>query len=177
MRPSLRSMLCIMALLGLGLTAPMAMALKGRLAQASISFGQWEIAPALDRFPDNSPREANNHELIPMRVHIPVDGAINFLISGFHQPIIYDVGTKPEDIDAIHTTPSTGTPAGVPLIDDPTHRLYRGLDPSLQPRDREEGVYFEKPGTYLVICGVQDHFVNDQMYGYITVLPTHTDER
>jgi hypothetical protein len=151
------------------------MALKGRLAQASISFGQWELD--LDRFPNSSPAAGNNHELIPERVSIPADGAINFLISGFHQPIIYDVGTKPEDIDATKTTPSTGTPVGVPLIDDPTHRLYRGLDPSLQPRDRDEGVYFEKPGTYLVICGVRDHFVNDHMYGYVTVLPTPIDER
>jgi hypothetical protein len=36
-------------------------------------------------------------------------------------------------------------------------------------------VYFEKPGTYLVICGVRDHFVNDHMYGFVTVLPTPTD--
>jgi hypothetical protein len=175
MHQTTRLTLCVVALLCLGLTAPVAMALKGRLAQASISFGQWELD--LDRFPNSSPAAGNNHELIPERVSIPADGAINFLLSGFHQPIIYDVGTKPEDIDATKTTPSTGTPVGVLLIDDPTHRLYRGLDPSLQPRDRDEGVYFEKPGTYLVICGVRDHFVNDHMYGYVTVLPTPIDER
>jgi hypothetical protein len=39
MRQTSRSMLCIVALLCLGITAPVAMALKGRLAQASISFG------------------------------------------------------------------------------------------------------------------------------------------
>jgi hypothetical protein len=177
MRQATRFIICGVALLSLGLTPPMALALEGRLAQASIGFGQWQTDPPLDRFPNNSPIAGNNHELIPDHVRIPADGAITFLISGFHQPIIYDVGTKPEDIDASQTTPSTGTPAGVPLIDDPTHRLYRGLDPSLQPRDRGEGVYFEKPGTYLVICGVRDHFVNDQMYGFVTVLPTPTDER
>jgi hypothetical protein len=81
------------------------------------------------------------------------------------------------DIDVEKTTPSTGTPAGVPLIDDPTNRIYRGLDPSLQPRDRGEVVYFPKPGTYLVIRGVQSHFVNDGMFGFVTVLPTATDEK
>jgi hypothetical protein len=177
MRQISRLQLGLVALLCVGLTTPVAMALKTRLAHATISFGQWAIDPPLDRFPNNSPRAANNHELIPARVRIPADGAVNFLISGFHQPIIYDVGTKPDDIDATQTAPSTGTPAGVALIDDPTHRLYRGLDPSLQSQDREEGVYLEKPGTYLVICGVQGHFVNDQMYGYITVRPTPTDER
>ena len=128
MRQTARFTLGIVALLALGLTVPAATALKTRLAHATISFGQWAIDPPLDRFPNNSPREANNHELIPTRVRIPADGAVNFLISGFHQPIIYDVGTKPDDIDATKTTLSTGTPAGVALIDDPTHRLYRGLD-------------------------------------------------
>ena len=69
------------------------------------------------------------------------------------------------------TTPTTGTPAGVPLINDPTDRLYRGLDPSLHPRDRIEAVTFPQPGLYLVICGIHDHFVNDRMYGFVRVLP------
>jgi hypothetical protein len=174
-RHTTRLIVCVVAVLGLGFSAPVAMALKGRLANATISFGQWEIEPLLARFPNNSPIAGNNHEPIPEHVRIPADGAINFFISGFHQPIIYDVGTQPGDIDVDKTTPSTGTPAGVPLIDDPTHRLYRVLDPSLQPPDRGEGVYFETPGTYLVMCGVRDHFVNDHMYGFVTVLPTPTD--
>jgi hypothetical protein len=164
-------MLCV------GLIVPVALADDTPPANATVSFGQWQTDPPLDRFPNSSPIDRNNHELIPDRVTIAAEGAINFLISGFHQPIIYEVGTQPEDINVNETTPTTGTPAGVPLIDDPTHRLYRGLDPSLYPRDREEGVYFEKPGTYLVICGVRDHFVNNHMYGFVTVLPTATDEK
>ena len=103
MRQVSRLRLCLVALLCVGLTAPVALALKTRLAHATISFGQWAIDPPLDRFPNNSPRPENNHELIPARVRIPADGAVNFLISGFHQPIIYDVGTKPDDIDATRT--------------------------------------------------------------------------
>jgi hypothetical protein len=71
----------------------------------------------------------------------------------------------------------------VVLIDDPDHRIYRGQDPSLQPlerasslkptpeflQDRVEVVWFPKPGTYLVICGVQGHFVNDDMFGFVKV--------
>jgi hypothetical protein len=97
-----------------------------------------------------------------------------------------DQGTQPEDIDVEATTTTTGpTPSpAVVLIDDAVNRLYRGPDPSLQPldwsgvafvQDRVEVVHFPKPGTYLVICGVRAHFVNDGMYGFVTVLPTPTD--
>ena len=85
----------------------------------------------------------------------------------------------------VNTTMTTGpTPSpAVVLIDDPDHRIYRGQDPSLQPlerasslkptpeflQDRVEVVWFPKPGTYLVICGVHGHFVNDDMFGFVKV--------
>jgi uncharacterized cupredoxin-like copper-binding protein len=56
------------------------------------------------------------------------------------------------------------------LIADPNRRVYRGLDPSLQPADRVEVVHFAEPGTYLVICGVLPHF-QAGMYGFVRVLP------
>ena len=136
----------------------------------------------LDRFPNLSPRLRNNHELIPNRVAIKAGGAVNFIIGGFHQPIVYSNGTQPTDIDVDNTILTTGptpTPA-VPLINDPTDRIYRGLDPSLQPldrsgaafgQDRVEVVHFSRPGTYLVICGIRAHFVNDGMFGFVQVLP------
>ena len=67
------------------------------------------------------------------------------------------------------------------VIDDPTNRIYRGLDPSLQPldlggaflQDRVEVVFFPKPGTYLVICGVRGHFLGSAtqppMFGFVKV--------
>jgi plastocyanin len=30
-------------------------------------------------------------------------------------------------------------------------------------------VHFSKPGTYLVICAIRSHFVNDGMYGFVVV--------
>jgi hypothetical protein len=32
-------------------------------------------------------------------------------------------------------------------------------------------VTFASPGVYLVICGVFPHFVNDNMHGFVKVLP------
>jgi hypothetical protein len=30
-------------------------------------------------------------------------------------------------------------------------------------------VRFPNPGSFLVICGVRPHFVNDKMYGFVKV--------
>jgi hypothetical protein len=181
MAHSTLSIVSLVAILFVALAVPSAVAVDGPLANASVSFGQWQTDPPLDRFPASSPRDRNEHQLIPHEVTIKAGGAVNFIIGGFHQPTVYDAGTQPEDIDRNTTTPSTGTPAGVPLINDPTDRIYRGLDPSRQPpltgtgapatQDRVEVVHFPKPGTYLVICGVQAHFVNDNMFGFVKVVP------
>lgn len=189
MRRSALSGICLVALLSVGLAVSIAMADKDHQANATVSFGAWQTGPApgtppideLDRFPDFSPRDRNEHQLIPHKVKIKAGGAVNFIIGGFHQPIVYDDKTNPDDIDEDLTTTTTGpTPSpAVPLINDPKNRIYRGLDPSLQPldrgsppaflQDRVEVVFFPKPGKYLVICGVRGHFVNDDMYGFVTV--------
>jgi hypothetical protein len=172
---------------------------KGRpfAENATVSFGAWQSEPPLDRFPPNNPtdRNRNDHVLLPNEAMIKAGGAVNFVISGFHQPIVYDVGTQPGDIDTRLTTTTTGPTPQPPvvLINDPTNRIYRGQDPSLQPdtrstvtpppflQDRVEVVHFLNPGTYLVICGVQGHFLgtlnamppdpNPQppMFGFVTV--------
>jgi len=181
MRHATLSIVGVVASIFIGLAAPSAMAIDGPLANATVSFGQWQTDPPLDRFPNLSPRLRNNHQLISNDVTIKAGGSVNFIIGGFHNPTVYADGTQPVDIDANLTTLTTGpTPAPpVVLINDPTNRIYWGLDPSLQPldrsgaflQDRVEVVFFPKPGTYLVICGVRGHFVNDGMFGFVTVLP------
>jgi plastocyanin len=135
---------------------------------ATVSFGEWMTMPPTDRFPNVSPPPANHHELIPRQVKIKAGGTVNFNIAGFHQVIVYAEGIQPGDIDKTLTVPPTN--GGPPLINDPVQRVYRGLDPSLQPQDRVEVIHFPNPGTYLVICGVLPHF-NQGMYGFVTVKP------
>jgi plastocyanin len=125
--------------------------------------------PPLDRFPNTSPPPANHHESTPFEVKIKAGGTVNFNISGLHQVVVYGDGIQPGDINPALTTPTTGTPAGVLLINDPDNRIYRGPDPSLLPRDRVEVVQFENPGTYLVICGVLTHF-QQGMIGFVCCL-------
>jgi len=141
----------------------------GPLASATVSFGHWLTAPPLDRFPNLSPRTANGHQLIPHEVTVKAGGTVNFVIAGFHHVLVYDDGKQPGQINANLTVPVTAPP-GPPLINDPAGRLYRGLDPSLFPQDRVEVVQFPSPGTFLVICGVRPHFVDDGMYGFVKVI-------
>lgn len=144
-------------------------AISGPLATAVVSFGAWQTDPPLSRFPNVSAAARNQHQQIPRRARIKAGGTVNFIITGLHQIVVYGPGTAPEDINAGITTPTTGTPAGVPLINDSNNRVYFGLDPSLFPRDRVEIVHFHNPGLYLVICGVQSHFY-DGMFGFVRVL-------
>ena len=109
---------------------------QGPLASATVSVGQWNADPAVDRFPNNSPRAANNHQLIPGEVTIKAGGAVNFVISGFHHVLVYGNRSKPADISLTNTilpTVQLGPTPGPPLINDPVNRVYRGLDPSVFP--------------------------------------------
>lgn len=146
--------------------------LSGPLANAVVSFGAWKTDPPFDRItqPPEPPR--NVHLLLPNEARIKAGGAVSFVISGLHNVQVFAPGTKPDDINTGLTIPMTG-PApftGLPIINDPSGRIYRGPDPSLLPLDRVETVHFAKPGRYLVICGFLLHF-QDNMFGYVRVLP------
>jgi plastocyanin len=162
--------MCVLSFILIGLIASITRADDRRPDNATISFGQWD--PPLDRLNVNpAGGVGNNHELIPDIVTINAGGAVNFAISGLHNVQIYDDGTKPDEIATSGALPG----AGGGIINDANKRIYRGWDPNLVPndhqRDRVEVVHFADPGRYLVICGVVNHFVNDQMYGFVRVLP------
>ena len=149
--------------------------LSGRRADATVSFGLWETDPPLDRFFGNPPAGAGNrHEVIPTVSRVNTSrndsGGVNFIISGNHVVAIYDDGTRPEDIDPdrlVQVEPPITVGGGI--IDDPDKRIYRGANQTAATgaRDRVEVVHFSKPGTYLVICAIRNHFVNDGMYGFV----------
>lgn len=140
----------------------------------TVSFGLWETDPPLDRFFGNPAAGASNHnEVIPNTATITLppsdDGGVNFIISGNHVVAIYDDGTRPEDINPNLLVP--GITVGGGIIDDPNGRIYRGVNETgpTGARDRVEVVRFAKPGTYLVICAIRAHFVNNGMYGFVVV--------
>ena len=148
------------------------------LGSAVVGFGAWmaNFTPPLDRFTNPlPPPPTNHHELIPNVAKIKAGGYVEFIISGLHVVTIYDDGTKPSDIDTTLLTPLGGPLP--PVINDPDRRVYRGVNPVINPGpppvytpDRVEVVYFERPGTYLMMCGILPHF-EDGMFGYVNVLP------
>ncbi len=150
--------------------------ISGPLASATVSFGAFaadpDLAQPIDRFPDKvgGPGALPNvHALTPNVSLIKAGGTVNFIIGGFHHVVVYNDGKKPSDVDVTNTIPTTVQP-GPPLINDAEGRIYRGLDPSLFLQDRVEVVQFTDKGLYLVICGVQPHFANDGMYGWVRVV-------
>jgi hypothetical protein len=140
--------------------------IDGPLANATVSFGQWRTDPPLDRFPNISPRTANQHKLLPYTVIIKAGGGVNFNISGTHHILVYGPGTTLESIDASSIIEASPTFPG--FVNDPQNRVYRGLDPRLLPQDRVEVVAFANRGTYLVVCGLLPHFL-DRMHGFVQV--------
>ena len=161
--------------------------LSGKRANAVVAFGQWDVDPAapFDRQPINSNRLRNIHQLLPFEAEIDAGGAVSFAISGVHQILIYADGTEFEDLQKAYIdagSPVVPGPGVPPLIEYSLGRIYRGLDPraltyavpvTVPPtvhlnQDRIESVNFKAPGRYLVVCGVQPHFLED-MHGYVTV--------
>lgn len=146
------------------------------LSNATVSFGAWKTNPPFDRMTQPATPPTNEHVVVPQIAKIKAGGAVNFIISGLHQVIVYDDGTQPGDIDTSNLVPPiAGPPPLPPLINDPNGRIYRGPDPRIAPLfpnflDRVEVVHFGEPGTYLVICGVLPHFTTG-MFGFVKVLP------
>jgi len=141
----------------------------GPLANATVSFGQWKSSPALDRYVTPGAPPSNSHLVIPYVTTIKAGGAVNFAISGLHQIAVYGPGKSADDVNTSLLRLTTGTIAGVPLINDPVKRIFAGLDPGAQPVDRVEVVHFADRGVHLVICAVLPHF-EDKMWGYVRVL-------
>ena len=173
MRRSVQTLIVgLWGIVGVAVMTSSAMAAESRRESASVSFGEWrtDFDPPLDRVaPPATPGAGNNNEIIPDVVTIFEGGAVNFIIAGFHQPAIYNDHKTPDEVDV--SSPLPGLGGGI--INDSDRRVFRGLDPNLAttPRDRVEVVHFAEPGLYLVICGVVSHLVNNQMYGYVRVLP------
>jgi hypothetical protein len=163
------SMLGMVTLLSISLTPFAAMAGDDDRLTVSVAFGRGLNTA--------QPGNAVNHAILPDKIKVTQDGVVQFLVAGFHQAMVYNPGTKRQDI----IVPTTGT-----FINDLTDLYYQGIAPVGGPLDtagttnplngsnRVESITFSEPGTYLVICNVRGHFL-DGMFAFIKVKEAEED--
>jgi plastocyanin len=141
------------------------------------------------------PGNEQNHHVLPNVIRVNAGDVVNFVVSGLHVIRVYDRGVLLSDVKAtipdeceVNPVPPAEFPANcftdagpVPVI--PPLGLdvyYEGLNslgppPQVPPfapvsiaQNRVEAVSFLRPGRYLVICAVLEHF-NDRMYAVVEV--------
>ncbi|WP_309681913.1 hypothetical protein [Polaromonas sp.] len=120
------------------------------------------------------PGNSANHHILPGLIKVRKGGVVNFVVAGFHQPVVYFPGVTPASIalppatslfinfDLPHAyyvglAPAGGPPPGTPATANPSNA-----------GNRVESVSFAEAGDYLVICNVRPHFV-DGMHAIIRV--------
>jgi hypothetical protein len=118
------------------------------------------------------PGNAANHHVLPDEINVSVNGAVNFVVGGFHWIFIYRPGVTVENIVV--------PPSGLFVNFDVANLFYRGIEPAGGPLatpatispsnalNRVESVSFPEVGDYLVICNVRPHFL-DGMHATIRV--------
>lgn len=145
-------------------------ALAGPPLEATVNFGQEGVGSSannpngLARGHDESGEAVDN--LVPRTAVISAGGEVLFdNAGGVHQVAIYGDGTSPDDIDIddkIAIPPFFGGVAKR-FIDDDTNRLDKGSVAG------DLTFVFDEPGTYLIICTFDGHFVGRDMYGWVRV--------
>src|SRR4030095_1290484 len=115
------SMMCVVILFGIGLTASLVIADEDDRLSVSVTFGRGL----------NTAQAGNavNHVVLPDKIKVKQGGVVNFLVAGFHQIFVYKPGTRAEDI----VVPPPPPPGGDPFINDLTNVFYQGINPAGGP--------------------------------------------
>jgi len=138
--------------------------------------------------PGNTP----NHHIIPQEFTVRIttakklDGTVvfvpatvNFVVSGFHFPWVYNQGVTLDEVRA-------NVPAAGLFVNYNVNVFAKGVNPGTPPTfadasvnpsgvmNRTDSFGFSVPGRYLVICNVRGHFL-DGMYAWINVVDEGDD--
>jgi hypothetical protein len=138
-------------------------------SSATVRFGN---PTAGSKFPPPEGHDASSNakdNLIPRTVVLSGPGSVTFRIDGFHQPIVYEAGTVPADVDPPPFPPEENifvTPPAGPLAPGQLDRGPLNEPPTTQSWTTD---VFDEPGRYLVICNITPHFAFFNMYGWVIV--------
>ena len=180
---NLRASAMVVTVLALALTGPTLKASDKDQApsHAVVAFGTGNN----NSQPGNTP----NHHILPPEVTVRITSAkkldgtvvtvpatVNFIVSGFHWPWVYNDGVTVAEVQA--HVPAAGT-----FVNYNVDVFAKGINPGTPPtfadagpfplsgtQNRTDSFAFSTPGRYLVICNVRGHFL-DGMYAFINVVP------
>jgi hypothetical protein len=146
--------------------------------------------------PGNTP----NHHIIPQEFTVKItkakklDGTVvfvpatvNFIVSGFHWPWVYNNGVSVAEIKTF-TEAHPGLFVNYEVVTGSVSNVFaKGVNPGTPPTFADRGALatsgdmnrtdsfgFSLPGRYLVICNVRGHFI-DGMYAWINVVEDDDD--
>lgn len=182
---SMRASAIVISVLALGLSGPTVKAKDKVPGSITVAFG----AGLNTAQPGNTP----NHHIIPQEFKVRItkakklDGTVvfvpatvNFIVSGFHWPWVYNSGVGLAEVKA--NIPAAGT-----FVNYDVNVFAKGVNPGTPPTfadaninpsgvmNRTDSFGFSLPGKYLVICNVRGHFI-DGMYAWIRVVDDEDDD-
>lgn len=192
------SIMCFVAMLCMGLAAPLVMADRDKHEDED---ERLSVSAAFGRGLNTAqPGNPVNHVILPKKIKVNQDGVVHFLVAGFHQVVVYKPGTKLEEIqefaEELDTAvtfinfkpenqfysginPAGGPPPGTPATANPSNAMNR-LESVGFPATEGMGTNMvespkAEPGVYLVICNVRGHFL-DGMFAFVKVKAEDEDE-
>ena len=145
----------------LGVLAVPAIVAAAPDGSATVKFGNEATGSPFP--PPDHDRSFNAYDsLVPRTVAISAGGSVTYTMEGFHQPMVYEPGTTPDDIDIVGPEPfvneTDGLVAAGPL----------NVPPATTTWTTPPGT-FSEPGRYLVLCNFMPHFAFARMYGWVIV--------
>jgi hypothetical protein len=149
---------------GLGLLAPAVLA--GPDTSATVRFGNDDVGSPFPPITEHDESGNGKFNLIPRTVAIADGGSVTYDILvrfGIHQPVVYEAGTTPDDIDLLGPFPFVNDPMGR-LAVGPAVNAAAGTGTWTTPAGT-----FDDPGRYLVLCNFAPHFAEFNMYGWVDV--------
>ena len=159
--------LAIAAVLVVGALVLLAPAvLAGPDMSASVRFGNDDVGSSFPPITGHDQSGNGKFNLIPRTVTIAEGGSVTydiFVRFGVHQPVVYEAGTTPDDVQAQGPFPFVNDPAGRLAIG-PAVNAAAGTGTWTTPAGT-----FDEPGRYLVLCNFAPHFAEFGMYGWVNV--------
>jgi plastocyanin len=188
----LRASAVVASVLALSLASPTVKAKDKPQGSITVAFG----AGLNTAQPGNTP----NHHIIPQEFTVKItkakklDGTVvfvpatvNFIVSGFHWPWVYNNGVSVAEIKTF-TEAHPGLLVNYEVVTASGSNVFaKGVNPGTPPTFADRGALatsgdmnrtdsfgFSLPGRYLVICNVRGHFI-DGMYAWINVVEADDD--